>query len=189
MTEDDLDQQFAKMWRAGKPYHVICASLHIGEARLRKMRKRLGLPIRNRRFNSPEFRAAFSKAWHDGLTYVQIADKFKIGTGQLHAISRRFNLPPRGQSKSLTDAAKEKIIELRARGLFLHQISVETGYTEGTISSFLRRREGRVTVDAGAPPPWVIEERDQRLAAPPRDLTGMIFGDPPAGFSALEGRR
>jgi hypothetical protein len=34
----------------------------------------------------------------------------------------------------------------------------------------------------------VNAERDRRLAAPPRDLTGLMFGDPPLGFSALDRR-
>jgi len=37
-------------------------------------------------------------------------------------------------------------------------------------------------------PDEVIEERARRQIAP-RDLTGVLMGDPPKGFSALEGRR
>ena len=33
-----------------------------------------------------------------------------------------------------------------------------------------------------------IEERNARLAAKPRDLTGAFFNDPPIGYSALEHR-
>lgn len=36
-------------------------------------------------------------------------------------------------------------------------------------------------------PPEVIEERDRRMMAE-RDLTGLLCGDPPKGFSALERR-
>jgi hypothetical protein len=36
-------------------------------------------------------------------------------------------------------------------------------------------------------PPTVIEEAVKRMAAP-RDLTGVICGDPPKGYSALERR-
>lgn len=36
-------------------------------------------------------------------------------------------------------------------------------------------------------PPQVIHEAVQRMTAP-RDLTGVICGDPPKGFSALERR-
>lgn len=38
------------------------------------------------------------------------------------------------------------------------------------------------------PSPKILQERDARYLAPPRDLTGAFFGDPPVGFSALERR-
>lgn len=47
---------------------------------------------------------------------------------------------------------------------------------------------------AGTVFPVVVPEsrwadRDRRLAAPPRDLTGALMGDPPLGHSALDRRR
>lgn len=37
-------------------------------------------------------------------------------------------------------------------------------------------------------PPEVWEDRNRRLMAQPRDLSGALFNDPPIGFSALERR-
>lgn len=37
-------------------------------------------------------------------------------------------------------------------------------------------------------PPEVWDERNRRLMAAPRDLTGAMFNDPPIGFSMLEKR-
>jgi hypothetical protein len=38
-------------------------------------------------------------------------------------------------------------------------------------------------------PETALVERDRYLAAPPRDLTGFMLGDPPVGFSALERKK
>ncbi|MDE2021198.1 MAG: hypothetical protein KGJ13_12755 [Patescibacteria group bacterium] len=38
------------------------------------------------------------------------------------------------------------------------------------------------------PPADVWHERSERVLAPHRDLSGMLMGDPPVGFSALERR-
>lgn len=50
----------------------------------------------------------------------------------------------------------------------------------------------RMFFDKVAPGPRPTDEalrlRDIRVNAPPRDLTGAFFGDPPKGFSALEQR-
>jgi hypothetical protein len=44
-------------------------------------------------------------------------------------------------------------------------------------------------VSAGPRPvPQMIDDRDQRSAAPARDLTALYMGDPPVGYSALERR-
>jgi hypothetical protein len=37
-------------------------------------------------------------------------------------------------------------------------------------------------------PPEVLDERERRAAALPRDLTGALQGDPPRGFSELDRR-
>lgn len=39
------------------------------------------------------------------------------------------------------------------------------------------------------PTPEMIEDRNVRALLPCRDLTAALFGDPPVGLSALEGRR
>jgi hypothetical protein len=38
------------------------------------------------------------------------------------------------------------------------------------------------------PAPELLAERDVRFSAPLRDLAGFVFGDPPAGYSALDQR-
>lgn len=38
------------------------------------------------------------------------------------------------------------------------------------------------------PTPEMMEDRFQRQLMPPRDLTGILMGDPPVGLSALERR-
>lgn len=39
---------------------------------------------------------------------------------------------------------------------------------------------------ASRPTEEMLRERDKRNAAAARDLTGLIFGDPPKGYSALD---
>jgi transposase-like protein len=56
------------------------------------------------------------------------------------------------------------------------------------LQNFDRGRPGAGNVKAPVISPSQWEERDRRLAAPPRDLTGAMLGDPPVGFSALERR-
>ena len=53
-----------------------------------------------------------------------------------------------------------------------------------------RRVDGRTpTAQLRAPDP-VFEARERRmLASARRDLTGLIFGDPPPGYSALDEKR
>lgn len=49
------------------------------------------------------------------------------------------------------------------------------------------RVEDHAPITAPRVPQSVLIERDQRLLAP-RSLSAMFFGDPPQGFSALEGK-
>lgn len=48
-------------------------------------------------------------------------------------------------------------------------------------------REGHPDVEARVSPE-ALRERAKRLHAPPRDLTGAFFGDPPVGYSQLDRR-
>jgi hypothetical protein len=51
----------------------------------------------------------------------------------------------------------------------------------------LRSRYGTgISLYASRVPENVLANREARVAAGPRDLTGAFFGDPPRGFSALE---
>jgi len=59
-----------------------------------------------------------------------------------------------------------------------------------------RKRATRVANDPkapeppiGRPTPEMLRDRDARAMLPCRDLTAAMFGDPPVGLSALEGRR
>jgi hypothetical protein len=52
----------------------------------------------------------------------------------------------------------------------------------------LRNQYGNgISLFASRVPVDVLVNREERFAAGPRDLTGAFFGDPPRGFSALEG--
>lgn len=51
-----------------------------------------------------------------------------------------------------------------------------------------RLHENSQIVEATRPNLSQISERMARYAAPHRDLAGMLFGDPPVGYSALERR-
>jgi len=55
-----------------------------------------------------------------------------------------------------------------------------------------RESEERIYNHDGAvifrPSPEMFEDRYRRTSMPPRDLTGILMGDPPVGLSALERR-
>jgi DNA-binding transcriptional ArsR family regulator len=59
---------------------------------------------------------------------------------------------------------------------------IETLRAAGSLST---RRDDRNTVSA-RPDATILAERDVRHAAPLRDLTGFLQGDPPVGYAALD---
>lgn len=50
----------------------------------------------------------------------------------------------------------------------------------------VRRRESDRLLTSSRPDAATLDERDLRNAAPVRDLTGLLLGDPPRGYSALD---
>lgn len=75
------------------------------------------------------------------------------------------------------------------------EIANDLSRTESGVKSKFKYEQFRRTVKAPAMPlqreevpPSVLAEQARRLAAPFRDLTGAVFGDPPVGSSALDQR-
>lgn len=90
-----------------------------------------------------------------------------------------------------TDEEVRRLFELKAQGLSWRQIGVALNRNYHSVNSkwvdMHRNRSHPNTHDA-AVPKHVIAEREHRLNAP-LTITAFVFGDPPIGFSALEGRR
>lgn len=75
------------------------------------------------------------------------------------------------------------------------EIALELGRTESGVKSKYKyeqfskqMRSPSVPFVREAIPAKVLAEQARRLAAPFRDLAGAVFGDPPVGCSALDGR-
>lgn len=122
---------------------------------------------------------------------------------------------PRSQ-KPWSDEDRERAWELRNQGLTYQQIAEKIYRTRDAVSFFFhaarvgpervksyqensRRTPREKTILSSRPldhecavihrpTPQMLADRDKRLALPPRDLTGAMFGDPPLGLSALERR-
>jgi hypothetical protein len=90
-----------------------------------------------------------------------------------------------------TCEATSKLIAMRRDGATFAQIGAALGVHSDTANNKYKEIIGKSYVgssDVVKPPTQAMLERDRRLAAPPRDLTGALMGDPGVGFSALERR-
>lgn len=88
--------------------------------------------------------------------------------------------------------AQEHLAKRTGKVLF-HRI---VGHTIEQAKMKLLRDRAKARMLAKEPPPSaivvpqdVLIDRKKRQEAPTRDLVGSLMGDPPKGFSALEGRR
>ena len=87
-----------------------------------------------------------------------------------------------GQSvREIAIAMDRTVDSVRRKLVKLHAPSGRSGRLE---SSFLHPRAD--AVQAGRPTNEMLRERDIRNAAPVRDLTGLLLGDPPVGYAALD---
>lgn len=86
---------------------------------------------------------------------------------------------------------------LYAEGQSVREIALAMDRTSDSVRrklEKLRAPNGRSTrvhpraeaVQAGRPTDEMLCERDIRNAAPVRDLTGLLLGDPPVGYAALD---
>jgi hypothetical protein len=96
-------------------------------------------------------------------------------------------------ARKWTEAEEKRLFELRAEGKYWREIGAILGrHPNGCESKHkyaLMKAGFYRDPPAEKAPPHVLREREQRVLAPARDLTGALMGDPPAGFSALDGRR
>lgn len=89
-----------------------------------------------------------------------------------------------------TEKQKAKLAEMYDAGMSVEDISYEVGKTPAAV----RCKIERLRYDRRAVPPirqistQVLDQQHHRLNAIPRDLTGLLLGDPPVGYSALERR-
>jgi hypothetical protein len=93
-----------------------------------------------------------------------------------------------------SDGEEATLRRMRDEGATRTSISAALGRSvssiQAKIETMLRQTVGtagdvtRVNVPESA-----LVERARYLAAPPRDLTGFMLGDPPVGFSALERKK
>ena len=86
---------------------------------------------------------------------------------------------------------------MKRNGHTLDEIGKALGRTANAVSRRLsyfnlsvatKKQPHNLTGYSMSVPADVLESREVRLAAPQRDLTGHLFGDPPVGYSALERR-
>lgn len=97
----------------------------------------------------------------------------------------------------------EEAVRLRAEGLTIGQIAERIGREWNTVNYIVKKHGPRDRAYEKSPaprrgrdsyvlpmciPPEVLAARDVRLAAACRDNTAALCGDPPVGYSALDGR-
>lgn len=111
--------------------------------------------------------ATLNAKYAEGIPLQDIADH--LGTSKRTVENRLYWLRMTPERRA---ARREKINEYRR--------SLKKGDTRVTIE--------QVQVSA-RPSDEQIRQRDTRMAMPHRDLTAILCGDPPLGFSALDARR
>lgn len=108
------------------------------------------------------------KLWKSGVSYESIAARLKRNTKNVqHRIM-------------LAKADPERRADILARKSEQNRRRVEARISERVMDRVLPASEaGQIDTER-------LREREIRRAAQYRDLTGMLLGDPPIGFSALD---
>jgi hypothetical protein len=147
-----------------------------GAVRARYTRFLLDIPVGQRRIGrpprrpwSPEESALAVDLHAAGLSGPEIAERLGRHRGTVHAHVQMAIADPKKRADLL---ARQKAHSERG-----HRIQRERE------AKVLGRPPGSVRVD-----PMLLQEREQRCALRPRDLTAALMGDPPVGYSALERR-
>jgi len=136
------------------------------------------------------------RMWRDGVPQKEIAKATETTVDMVQGRSRKLLLgahPRCTNGRRMNAKTKALIVEMRANGARLSEISRAVKFNPSTISLFLKGMEmplhlQRETVIHVEIPQRVLEERERRYNLAPRDLTAMLLGDPLPGMSALERR-
>jgi len=107
-----------------------------------------------------------------GLTFRQIGNRIGRSCG---ATKARWYI--------LNESKEERLHRQEMHKLTRRKWKQETRVIARRLSEVVKPEQRPIV------PQEVWAERNARLAAAPVDLTGWILGDPPRGFSSLEGRR
>ena len=146
--------------------------------------------------NSTVSREEIAALWQQGKTTQEIADDLNCDFERIRYLAKKYDLgrhpkATRNARASVTSEEKTNIANLRREGKSWREIAKTIGKP---ITVCHEAINGRLTVpkwdedSAVLVPKSQIEERRARLAAPARDLTASIFGDPPVGYSAWDKR-
>jgi len=141
-------------------------------------------------------REELAALWSQGKTVAEIAEQTNCNFESVRYLAKKYELgrhpkATRNARATLTSEEKSTIADLRRAGKSWRDIAKTIGKPVTVCHEAVN---GRMTVPkwdddtAVLVPKAQIEERRARLAAPARDLTASIFGDPPVGYSAWDKR-
>lgn len=136
------------------------------------------------------------RMWRAGATQKEIAAATGTTVDAVQGRSNKLRLgthPKCTNARRMNAKTKALVVEMRANGARLSEISRVVGFNPSTICNFLKGMEmpdylRKETVSHVAVPQHVLGEREHRSWLLPRDLTAALFGDPLPGYSALDRR-
>jgi len=192
--EIEHDNELKSLIAAGKSYREIADTFGVTRCAIAGRCRRIGLSVVKPVGYIPINAAELETLWRAGMTIDNIAERFNSSANKIKYWAGKLKLGPhplatRHQTEPVSEAEVDKIISMRRAGKTWRDVSRSVGRAISTCHQVANGRAYFAPLDDAedvSVPAERIAERRARLSAPARDLTAILLGDPPVGYSALE---